>query len=93
LGAGAPEAHREVGRCAAEIGVDALFALGDHAALFAQGALEGGLGAHAVHRLAAPSEAVTALRATLREGDWVLLKGSRSMRMERVLVGLQANGG
>ncbi len=93
LGESAPAAHREVGRCAAESGVDALFALGDHAALFAEGALDGGLRTQAVHRLTAPSEAVAALRAMLREGDWVLLKGSRSMRMERVLAGLQADGG
>ena len=34
------------------------------------------------------ADADVALRETLRDGDWVLVKGSRSMQMERIVAAL-----
>jgi UDP-N-acetylmuramoyl-tripeptide--D-alanyl-D-alanine ligase len=89
LGAGAADLHREVGALAAAAGLDALFAAGEHAPDTAAGALAGGMAAGAVH--VAPVEAVAeALGAMLQPGDWVLVKGSRAMGMERVVQALLA---
>jgi UDP-N-acetylmuramoyl-tripeptide--D-alanyl-D-alanine ligase len=85
LGASAEEAHREVGRRIAAAGVDALFLIGTHAALVRDAALGAGLAAERI-TLAATHEALAdAVRATMRAGDLVLLKGSRGAALEKVL--------
>jgi len=85
LGATAPEAHREAGRLAAELGLDFVFALGAHAGEVVGGALERGFPrAHAISSGDA-GELTERVRAVLRRGDWLLIKGSRSMRMERIV--------
>jgi UDP-N-acetylmuramoyl-tripeptide--D-alanyl-D-alanine ligase len=89
LGPAAPALHREVGRLAAAAGVDLLFAAGAHAPEVAAGALAGGLGAAAV-QVAAVEEIPAALAPLLQPGDWILVKGSRAMGMERVVQGLLA---
>ncbi len=71
--------HREVGEAAAAAGIDLLVAVGERAAQYAAGAN----GLEAVH-IATVEEAVERVPGLLREGDVVLLKGSRSMRLERV---------
>lgn len=71
--------HREVGAAAAAAGIDLLVAVGERAAAYADGA--DGL---ATVRLASVEEAVEAVPGLLEPGDAVLLKGSRSMRLERV---------
>jgi UDP-N-acetylmuramoyl-tripeptide--D-alanyl-D-alanine ligase len=84
LGASAEKAHREAGRLAATLGVDLLFALGSQAERVAAGAREGGLPAARIRVGTSHAELAERLRAELAPGDWVLLKGSRSMRMERI---------
>jgi UDP-N-acetylmuramyl pentapeptide synthase len=85
LGPGADGLHREVGRLAGELGVDTLYLFGEHAAVTADGALEGGLAAKSVRALPTHAAIAEALQATLRPGDWVLVKGSRGQRMEEVV--------
>ncbi len=85
MGAEGEPAHREVGRAAAEVGVGRLIAVGELAALAAQEAGELGVRVSAVGEAA---EAVALLRSELREGDVVLVKGSRGMALERVVEGL-----
>ncbi|MSS70055.1 MAG: UDP-N-acetylmuramoyl-tripeptide--D-alanyl-D-alanine ligase [Candidatus Latescibacteria bacterium] len=84
LGDDAPALHREVGAFAAR-GVDLLFATGPLAAEIVKGAA--GLGDRAQHF---PDRAhlIQALNETLRPGDVLLVKGSRGMRMEEILSGL-----
>jgi UDP-N-acetylmuramyl pentapeptide synthase len=88
LGPHAEEGHREVGRCASQAGVDAVFTVGEEAALISKEA-KSGVG-EAVNF---PTHAACAahLRAWLKEGDAVLLKGSRSAGMERVLSELESS--
>jgi UDP-N-acetylmuramoyl-tripeptide--D-alanyl-D-alanine ligase len=76
--------HRAVGEEAARLGVDLLVAVGDRAAWYAEGA---GNGTPSV-RFASVDEAVEGLGAHLRPGDAVLLKGSRSMALERLVPAL-----
>ncbi|MFZ5722354.1 MAG: UDP-N-acetylmuramoyl-tripeptide--D-alanyl-D-alanine ligase [Pseudomonadota bacterium] len=87
LGATAASLHREVGAFASAAGVDALYVTGDFAAETAAG-----FGTHA--RIFADVDGlVAALRADIdndkRQRDiTVLVKGSRSARMERVVAAL-----
>jgi len=90
LGPTSDKAHREAGRLVAQLGIDALYALGAHAEGVAAGALEGGMAAARIHVARSHAELADALRGVLAAGDWVLVKGSRSMRMERIAEALGA---
>jgi len=85
LGPRAAEGHLEVGSIAADLGVDGLVAVGDLASGIADGALRAGLPAGKIHRCADNQEAITVLNGILREGDVVLVKGSRGMHMEQIV--------
>lgn len=81
LGPEAPELHRRVGELAAELGIDQLIVIGDHAEDLAAGARIGGAGVSM-----APDRAA-ALRAAvdwLRPADAVLVKASRGLALETV---------
>ncbi len=93
LGETASRAHRDVGRLVAELDIEYLFALGGHAETVCSAATEAGLDpAHAVagrdHR-----DVAARVRAVLRANDWVLVKGSRAMEMERVVESLASGEG
>lgn len=85
LGETADVAHRAAGRLVAELGLDLLFALGPRAGQTAQGALEAGMAPERVHVGRDHDDLGASLREMLRGNDWVLVKGSRSMKMERVV--------
>jgi len=90
LGDTTDAAHREAGRLAAELGLDALVAVGVRAGETARGARDAGMGAARVHAVADAPEAATVAASLLAPGAWVLVKGSRSARMERVVEALAA---
>jgi UDP-N-acetylmuramoyl-tripeptide--D-alanyl-D-alanine ligase len=85
LGQEGPEAHREVGLKAAGAGVSRLLVVGELAQLAAESARERSVDA-TCHD--GPEAVVAALKPDLRPGDTVLVKGSRLMRLERVVEGL-----
>ena len=78
LGEGSHDSHIDVGRLAADLGIDLVLVVGDGAAGMAEGA-----GARAVS-VADVDEAVRHLSAWLAPTDVVLVKASRSIRLERV---------
>ncbi len=84
LGAASAELHREVGRLAAELGIDALYLLGDYATETAAGARTQ-MPADAVHVAASHAAIAAQLGGAVQPGDWVLVKGSRGQRMEEVV--------
>ena len=88
LGAQSEAAHEEVGRCAAENGVNQLFAIGKMAPAMARSARAAGL--LRVIELADVDVACGALKSFLKPGDVVLLKASRSTRLEQVAEILRA---
>jgi UDP-N-acetylmuramoyl-tripeptide--D-alanyl-D-alanine ligase len=88
LGALSDAAHREVGRLVAAMPADELVGLGRAAALAVEAARAAGL-AEAYHS-ATFEETVAHLLKRLAPGDVVLVKGSRGMRMERVVDALVA---
>ncbi len=85
LGDTAPSAHRAMGDLAAELGVTGLLALGEHASDLADGARRGGMNEACITVGRSHEELAQAVDALLQPGDWVLVKGSRSMAMERVV--------
>jgi UDP-N-acetylmuramoyl-tripeptide--D-alanyl-D-alanine ligase len=88
LGESAGEAHREVGRLAANC-VERLYLMGQMAGEMAAGAREGGLSPGAVIVAGGHEEILADLQTTLAPGDFVLVKGSRGMEMERVAEGIR----
>jgi UDP-N-acetylmuramoyl-tripeptide--D-alanyl-D-alanine ligase len=82
LGTHAEAAHAEVGRLAAQSGIDHLFAVGVNAERMAGAARAAGLpGVTAIADVAA---AAAAIRNWVQADDLVLIKASRSTRLERV---------
>ena len=88
LGAHSVAAHAEVGRRAAELGVGQLFAVGKMAPVMAQAARDAGLAR--VVEFAEVEGALSAVKNMLKAGDVVLLKASRSSRLERIAETLKA---
>ncbi|TXT27275.1 MAG: UDP-N-acetylmuramoyl-tripeptide--D-alanyl-D-alanine ligase [Gallionellaceae bacterium] len=79
LGSSALRLHQEIGAEARRLGVDSLWALGE---LTLRAAREFGAGARHFERI---EDLLAALDHDLGTGDTVLVKGSRFMRMERVV--------
>jgi UDP-N-acetylmuramoyl-tripeptide--D-alanyl-D-alanine ligase len=85
LGDRAADAHRAAGRRVAELGIDHLFAIGEHAQAMADAAIDAGLAPERAHASGDAIETAAPILEMLREGDRILVKGSRSMRMERIV--------
>jgi UDP-N-acetylmuramoyl-tripeptide--D-alanyl-D-alanine ligase len=86
LGAESERGHRMVGQAASDLGIDCLISVGDEALWIAEEAWRGGVGK--VVRAKDQEEAISTLRDFAHAGDLVLVKGSRSARMERIVEGL-----
>ena len=78
----------EIGRRAAELKVGQLFAVGKMAPVMAQAARDAGL--VRVFEFLEVEGAVAAVKNFLKTGDVVLLKASRSTRLERIAETLKA---
>jgi len=85
LGDAAPEMHRKIGVLMATIGVNAVFLRGDFSAITASGATEGGMPPQNIFFLSPDEDGMPFLKEHLKEGDWVLVKGSRRMKMEKIV--------
>ncbi len=85
LGELAPMAHRSLGQFIGRAGIDLLYACGEFAGEIVDGAIETGLQAECAFRCADTDEIAVSVKYVLREGDLLLVKGSRGMRMERVV--------
>ncbi len=88
LGSDEIRQHEAVGRFAAER-VDHIVAVGAPAANILNGARKSGFPRGSLSQVANPAEACLVLKPLLRPGDVVLIKGSRSERLDRVADGLE----
>jgi len=79
------EGHLMIGRASAEAGVDYLVPVGERAGLIARGALDAGMDPSKVKVCATEGEAIAALDSILTRGTWVLFKGSRAARVEKIM--------
>jgi UDP-N-acetylmuramoyl-tripeptide--D-alanyl-D-alanine ligase len=102
LGPSAARAHAALGRLAARSAIDLMVAVGPlsrHAADAADaagsraGRTRRGAQRPAVHRFDDSESAARFLLSEVRRGDLVLVKGSRGMKMERVVRALLGTGG
>jgi len=82
LGEKARTAHRQVGAQAGKIGVDALYALGEFSEEMIRGAKE--MGIKDAFFFTHKDKLINKLLSHLKEGDCLLIKGSRKMRMEEI---------
>lgn len=80
--------HRLVGRRAREV-ANLLVTVGPRARLIAAEARDSGLPAEAVVELEDSQAAIEFLRQNIRPGDVVLLKGSRAVKLDRVVPALE----
>ena len=90
LGEHAVEAHLEIGRAVKDAGIDVLVVVGQLAKLIARGAIDAGMPIRSVTEFDDSPRATVEVAGEVREHDVVLVKGSRAMRMERIVEGLLA---
>ncbi len=84
LGRHAKDAHERVGRFTAKT-ADALFAVGPQARIVAEAAHAAGMKRNAIFVFDSADVAKMAVRDFIRKGDLVLVKGSHSMRLDKVV--------
>jgi UDP-N-acetylmuramoyl-tripeptide--D-alanyl-D-alanine ligase len=85
LGDHTTPAHLEIGALAAQSQLALLVTVGPNARMIADGAVNHGMESPRVLPVSDAQQAADLLRWLLRDGDFVLLKGSRGMHLEKVL--------
>jgi len=85
LGAHSQRAHFDIGAVAANSGLSLLVTVGQSAKWIAEAAVQAGMETHRVVPVLSATEAGEVLRGAAMEGDWVLLKGSRRIGLEKIL--------
>jgi UDP-N-acetylmuramoyl-tripeptide--D-alanyl-D-alanine ligase len=91
LGESSAELHRECGRAAAKQSeIDWIIGVRGYAAEFIHAAIEGGHPKDRTRYFETSDEAAQFLKTFVAPGDLLLLKGSRGVRMERILEAIDA---
>jgi UDP-N-acetylmuramoyl-tripeptide--D-alanyl-D-alanine ligase len=91
LGNTSPELHRECGRLAARLGnIDWIFGVQGRAADFVRAAVEAGHPRERARFFENSQEAANFLENFVARGDLLLLKGSRGVKMEKILEAIDA---
>jgi len=85
LGEQSGNLHRKVGEDAVALGVNELFVVGDFAEELASGAEAAGLADSSIHLCEDADQLCRAVEEEIKSGDVLLVKGSRGMRMERLV--------
>ena len=88
LGDFSVEAHQHIGKRVKELSIDFLLALGEEAPVLIESAIRHGLSSEKAKIAENHTEAISTLRKMVRDGDWILVKGSRRMGMEKIAEGL-----
>lgn len=85
LGTHSRKLHYDIGRIVPEMNFDILVAVGPEAADFRAGAISAGMDASRALHFGNREEAIAFLDAEVRQGDILLVKGSRGMKLEQVV--------
>lgn len=88
LGHHAEQLHEEVGRKIANVKDALLFVTGQYCGAVKKGATHSGMAADNI-LTGSQQELMDGLKTRLSPGDWILVKGSRRMAMEKVVDGLR----
>lgn len=89
LGANTERAHHDLGIYIGNAGLDGLIAVGEFAEYIADGAVEAGMSENKVLTSGNYAETLESIKQRLNKGDVLLVKGSRGMKMERIVEGLK----
>ncbi len=94
LGETAQELHANIGTLVAELGYAALAVMGEHGQVVAKAAIVAGMRPESVNVFADHQTMARWLTGLMEQahygaGDWLFIKGSRGMRMERLLENLE----
>lgn len=87
LGRHTDEAHKTVGKLA-KANADILFTVGLRAKGIKEGAIQAGMKAENIHEFLDSRDAGGKLKDFIEAGDFILIKGSQGMRMERIVEGI-----
>lgn len=82
------QGHMKVGIRAAEV-ADVLVTVGERAQIIATAAAENRLDKKKIHSFSENTDVISFLKKFLQENDVVLVKGSRSMRMDKIVAALE----
>jgi UDP-N-acetylmuramoyl-tripeptide--D-alanyl-D-alanine ligase len=88
LGNFSKEAHEQLGEKVSKLSIDFLLTLGEEAPIVVASAIRHGLPMERAKVVESHSEAISILRQMIQTGDWILVKGSRRMAMEKIVEGL-----
>lgn len=89
IGQYAPEAHKIIGKKAAEI-ADLIFTVGSRAKFIANSAINAGFPQNKVFEFMNSKDAAKKVEKEIREGDIVLVKASRAIKMEKIVKEIMA---
>jgi UDP-N-acetylmuramoyl-tripeptide--D-alanyl-D-alanine ligase len=85
LGDQAEVMHEDIGSLMADTGVDTIYLRGRLSPATAAGALKRKISKDQIAFFENPDEIIERLAAHVKRGDWILVKGSRQTRMEKVV--------
>jgi UDP-N-acetylmuramoyl-tripeptide--D-alanyl-D-alanine ligase len=85
LGSSSPTWHEQVGKVVAEKRFDLLIAVGELSRFICRGAQASGMSSAGMQHFESSSQAAEFLAGELGEGDFLLVKGSRGIGMDRVV--------
>ncbi len=88
LGDNSREAHLEIGKYLADGDCDLLLAVGQLGAIIAEGAYQAGFSQKNIYKLNNNNEAAKLYQEHKKEGDLVLVKGSRANKMEEIVAAI-----
>lgn len=88
LGGESGKWHYASGEQAARAGLDQLFLMGEFSKETQRGAIESGMRPASIHLLDSHQEILDRVRSQISGQDVILVKGSRRMKMERIVEGL-----
>jgi UDP-N-acetylmuramoyl-tripeptide--D-alanyl-D-alanine ligase len=88
LGEQADAWHEQIGGLLASTEVSRVFLRGAYARMTAAGAEKQGLSPSRISFPSAPEDIVAELSSSWQEGDWLLVKGSRAMKMDEIVAGI-----
>lgn len=77
--------HKKVGRKIKEMKFDLLFTVGPRSKFLAEEALAAGFNPKKIFEFSTSDEAKKIVQEKIQEGDLILIKGSQSMRMEKIV--------
>lgn len=93
LGKYAIEAHKNMATYIIDAGVDIVFAVGPRAKFIAEGLREKNFNEENIFEFSTANEAKEHVEEIIEKGDTILVKGSQSMRMERIIEEIMAEPG